>query len=245
MAKAFGKKDKWKLKKKYKIILPENFGSKEMGLVISSDPGNLINRKIKYSLRDITQDKQKQHVNVTFKIYEVKGDRALTVFDTLNVDRKYLMSRIVPGHTVIDQPYIVKLKDADMKLAVNVLTAYKIHTSQKGDMIKRIPVVLDHYKNEGMYNFLELVISGRTNIEIFKNLKIIAPVRRIEIRNMEVMKLIPITKIITSETSATETTSTTPVQENLPSETPQPSDNQQSAEQSTRTPSEQQPTGTA
>ncbi len=258
MAKAFGKKDKWKLKKKYKIILPENFGSKEMGLVISSDPGNLINRKIKYSIRDITQDKQKQHVNVIFKIYEVKGDRALTMFDTLKVDRKYLMSRIIPGHTVIDQPYIVKLKDANMKLAVNVLTAYKIHASQKGDMIKRIPVVLDYYKNEGMHNFLELVISGRTNVEIFKNLKTIAPVRRVEIRNMEVLQLIPITgttetstpetpatETSTPETPATETTSTTPVQENLPSETPHPSNNQQSAEQSTWTPSEQQPTGTA
>ncbi|MDI6730875.1 MAG: hypothetical protein QMD06_04965 [Candidatus Altarchaeum sp.] len=231
MAKVFGKKDKWKLKKKYKIILPENFGSKEMGLVISSDPGNLINRKIKYSIRDIIQDKQKQHVNVTFKICEVKGDRALTVFDALNIDRKYLMSRIIPGHSVIDQPYIVKLKDADLKLAVNVLTAHKIHTSQKGDMIKRIPVVLDHYKEEEMHNFLELVISGRTNVEIFKNLKIIAPIRRVEIRNMAVMKLIPIaktTEISTLETPATETISTTPVQENLPSET-------------TRIPSEQQP----
>ncbi|PKP59646.1 MAG: hypothetical protein CVT88_04970 [Candidatus Altiarchaeales archaeon HGW-Altiarchaeales-1] len=234
MAKAFGKKDKWKLKKKYKIILPEKFGSKEMGLVLSSDPGNLINRKVKYSIRDITQDKQKQHVNVTFKICEVKGDRALTVFDTLKVDRKYLMSRIVPGHTVIDQPFILKLKDADMMVAVNVLTAYKIHTSQKGDMIKRIPVVLNYYKNEGIHNFLELVISGRTNVEIFKNLKTIAPVRRVEIRNMETLKLRPIaetTETITPETPAT------PVQENLPSETPQPSGNQQSAQ----APSEQQP----
>ncbi|OQX20214.1 MAG: hypothetical protein BWK75_05010 [Candidatus Altiarchaeales archaeon A3] len=235
MAKAFGKKDKWKSKKKYKIVIPENFGSKEMGLVVSSDPENLIDRRISYSIRDITQEKQKQHINVTFRIKKVEGDKALTRFDSLSVDRKYLMSRIVPGHTVIDLPFIIKLKDADMKLAMNILTAYKIHSSQKRDMIKKIPVVLAEYKNEGVNNFLELVISGRTNIAIFKNLKTIAPVRRVEIRNMKTLKLRPIAE--TTETITPEGPITL-VQENLPSETPKSSDNKQS----TQTPlSEQQP----
>jgi len=244
MVKAFGKKDKWKSKKKYKVILPEKFGSKEMGLIVSSDPRNLINRKINYSIRDITQDKQKQQINIKFRISEVKGDRALTVFDTLDVDRKYLMSRIVPGHTVIDQPFILKLKDGDMKLAVNVLTAYKIHASQKRDMIKKIPAILDGYKNEGIYNFLELVIAGRANIEIFKNLKTIAPVRRVEIRNMKTVKSRPIAETAeTAETAGTTTSETetpaTPIQENLPSETPAVSDGQQS-QQPAQTPTEQQ-----
>lgn len=237
MARAFRKKDKWKLKKKYKVILPENFGSKEMGLIVSSDPGNLINRRINYTIRDITQDKQKQHLNIAFRVYEVKGDRVLTMFDELNVDRKYLMSRIVPGHTVIDQPYIIKLKDAEIKVAVNVLTAYKIHASQKRDMIKRIPIILDEYKNESVDNFLELVISGDTNTKIFKNLKKIAPIRRVEIRRIKILKRMPMETTETPETPATETktplvettktpvaetTSTTSVQEdvqeNLPSE---------------------------
>ena len=238
MAKAFGKKDKWKLKKKYKIVIPENFGYMEMGLVVSSKPENLIGRKISYSIRDITHEKQKQHINVTFRIKKVEGDKALTMFDSLSVDRKYLMSRIVPGHTLIDQPFIIKLKDADMKLAMNILTAYKVHASQKKDMIKKIPVVLDEYKNEKVNNFLELVISGRTNVAIFKNLKKIAPVRRVEIRNMNVLKLRPTDEPI-AETAEpiTPETPAIPVQENLSSETPLPSDNQQS----TQTPSEQQP----
>lgn len=202
MVKAYGKKDRWKSKKKYKIITPENFGSTEMGLIVSSNPENLIDRRITYSIRDITQEKQKQHINVTFRIKAVDGDKALTRFDALNVDRKYLMSRIVPGHTVIDLPYIVKLKDAEMKLAMNILTAYKIHTAQKRDMIKIIPVVLNSYKKEGINSFLDLVISGRTNVEIFKNLKKIAPIKRVEIREMKTLKLNPIAESAETEVEA-------------------------------------------
>ncbi len=213
MAKTFGKKDKWKLKKKYSVILPENFGSKNMGFIVSSDPKNLINRRITYTIRDIVGDKQKQHINVAFKVEKVDGDRCLTRFDRLSVDRKYLMSRIVPGHTVIDQPFIIKIKDARLRVAVNVLTAYKIHAAQKRDMIKRIPLVLEGYKNEELDKFVNLAIAGNISAEIFKNLKKIAPIRRVEIREMNVKELFQGEKEVMPESKIS------PAQENLPSET--------------------------
>jgi len=213
LAKTFGKKDKWKLKKKYSVILPENFGSKNMGFIVSSDPKNLINRRITYTIRDIVGDKQKQHINVAFKVEKVDGDRCLTRFDRLSVDRKYLMSRIVPGHTVIDQPFIIKIKDARLRVAVNVLTAYKIHAAQKRDMIKRIPLVLEGYKNEELDKFVNLAIAGNISAEIFKNLKKIAPIRRVEIREMNVKELFQGEKEVMPESKIS------PAQENLPSET--------------------------
>lgn len=186
--------DKWKLKKKYRIILPENFGGKDTGIITFGNPKNMVGRRVLLSLRDVNNDKQKQHINLALKVNEIEGDKAKTVFDKLIVSRKYVWSVIQPGKTVIDERYIINVKDAKVILKINILTAYKIKRSQKHDMILRIPKALEKYKQEGFYRFLEYVLAGTVNTEIFKALKSIAPIRRVVIRELKPLELPPIEK---------------------------------------------------
>jgi len=182
------KVDKWKTKKKYRIFLPKNFGERDTGIITIGNEKNMYGRKVLLSLRDIDGDKQKQHINLELKINEIEGDKAKTVFNRLIVDRKYLLSRIQPGKTVIDQRYDFDVKNARVISKINVLTVYKIKSSRKHDIILRIPKVLEKYKNEDFYHFLECVLARKVNAEIFKELRKIVPIQRVEIRELKVAK---------------------------------------------------------
>ena len=97
----------WKQKTLYRIIAPENFESKEVGNTLASDPKNLIGRRIDVSLKELTDDKTKQHLKVILEINDVKEDRALTKFRMFSASQGYLHSNVRKGMSKID--YIGRL----------------------------------------------------------------------------------------------------------------------------------------
>ncbi|MFN3527716.1 MAG: hypothetical protein ACK4YO_01270 [Candidatus Altarchaeaceae archaeon] len=199
MATVARKVDKWKLKKKYRILLPENFGGKDTGLIAFGNDKNMIGRTILLSLRDINGDKQKQHINIELRVKEVEGDKAKTVFNRMIVDRKYIWSRVQVGKTVIDQRYDFFVKDAKVISKINILTVYRIRRSQKHDIILKIPKILERYKDMEFYKFLDYVLAGNVNIEIFRELKKIVPIQRVEIREIKPVEISEIKKETSEE----------------------------------------------
>jgi len=183
--------DSWKTKRKYKIIAPENFENKELGLLISSDPKKLIGRKVVFSLRDLNGDRQKQHLNIILKINDVEGDRAKTVFDSFEVNKKYLISKVHTGSDVIDHVENVEIKDYKVKIKTMVTTTNKVHRSMRRDIVKTISEVLKGYKNTNLNEFIEMVLFGKINMEIFRRAKKICPMGRVEIRSLKPLEALP------------------------------------------------------
>lgn len=183
--------DTWKTKRKYKIIAPENFENKEMGILISSDPKNLIGRKITFSLRDITGDKQKQHLNVVFRVDKVEGDRAKTVFDSFEVNKKYIASKIHTGSKVIDHVENIEIKDYKLRLKTVIITANDVQRSKLRNIRKIVSETLKSYKETNLNEFLEFVLFGKVNTEIFRRAKKICPLGRVEIRYLKPLAPLP------------------------------------------------------
>lgn len=183
--------DSWKTKRKYKILAPENFESKEMGILIASDPKNLIGRKVTYSLRDITGDKQKQHLNVILRVDKVDGDKAKTVFDSFEVNRKYIISKVHTGSKVMDHVENTEIKDYKIRVKTIITTANDVQRSKQKDIIKTISETLKSYKDMNLNEFMELVLFGKVNMEIFRRSKKICPLGRVEIRSLKPLELLP------------------------------------------------------
>ena len=70
--------NKWKTKKWYTIHAPPLFEEKEIGEAVSSDSQLLIGRIVKATLKDITGSYAQDHIQLNFKINDVKGTKATT-----------------------------------------------------------------------------------------------------------------------------------------------------------------------
>jgi len=177
----------WKHKSMYRIIAPENFDSRELGTTLSSDPKKVIGRSIEVSLKDLTDDKSKQHLNVIFEINEVKDDKALTQFKVFQANRGYIYSKVRKGMSKVDYIGKLKLVDSEIKIKIMAVTHQNVKTSQKKEILSRIGKTLDRYKDVNLNDFLQALLFGKLGTEIYHNAKSICPIRRVEIEEVRVV----------------------------------------------------------
>ncbi len=178
----------WKQKLVYTIVAPENFDFKELGDTIAKDPKSLIGRTIDVSLRDMTGDKTKQHLKIIFEINEVKGNKAHTRFRVFNVNPGYLRSRVRKGSSKIDCIHRIDIEpNLGVQVKVMAVTHQNIKTSRGRDITAKISEILDNYKNTKLDDFIQSTLFGKLGTEIYREVKKIAPVRRVEIEQVRVL----------------------------------------------------------
>jgi len=178
----------WKQKSIYTIVAPENFDFRELGDTIANNPENLIGRTIDVSLRDITGDKTKQHLKIVFEINEVKDKKAYTRFKVFNVNPGYLRSRVRKGTSKIDCIHRIDIEpNLRVQVKVMAVTHQNIKTSRVRDITAKISEILDKYKNTKLDDFIQSTLFGKLGTEIYREIKKIAPVRRVEIEQVKVL----------------------------------------------------------
>ncbi|MBN2014644.1 MAG: hypothetical protein JW778_05645 [Candidatus Altiarchaeota archaeon] len=178
----------WKQKQKYMIVAPENFDLHELGETFSKDSESLIGRTIDVSLKDLTGDKTKQHLKLVFEIKEVKGNKAHTGFKEFNVNPGYLRSKVRKGSTKID--YVKRMEiepNKRIQIKVVAVTHETVQTSRDKDMRAKITEILDRYKNTKLDEFVQSTLFGKLGTEIYREIKKIAPIRRVEIEQVRVI----------------------------------------------------------
>lgn len=178
----------WKQKQKYSIVAPENFDQKEIGDTIAKDPKSLKGRTMDVSLRDLTGDKTKQYLKLIFEIKEVKGNKAHTDFKEFNVNPGYLRSKVRKGSSKID--YVQRIEiESDKKIQIKIVTVthQTVQASRDRDIRIKISEILDRYKNTKLDDFVQATLFGKLGTEIYREIKKIAPVRRVEIEQVKVI----------------------------------------------------------
>ncbi len=178
----------WKQKSTYTIVAPENFGLHEMGETMAKDPQSLTGRTIDVSLRDLAGDKTKQHLKLIFEITGVSANKANTKFKAFNVNYGYLRSKVRKGSSKIDYINRVEL-DSDKKVQIKIVTVTHgmVNTSRGKEMRSKIDEILDKYKNAKLDDFVQSALFGKLGTEIYREIKKIAPVRRVEIEQVKVL----------------------------------------------------------
>jgi small subunit ribosomal protein S3Ae len=178
----------WKQKSGYVIVAPETFEFRELGDTLAKDPGHLQGRTIEVSMKDLTEDKTKQHLKVTFEITGVAGNKANTKFKKFDVNPGYLRSKVRKGATKID--YIKRmLIDSDKKAQIKIVTITNsaVQESRAKEIRAKITELLDKYKETKVDEFVQSTLFGKLGTEVYREIKKIAPIRRVEIEQLRIL----------------------------------------------------------
>jgi len=179
--------DKWKMKKTYDVMAPAIFNKTIVGQVVAEDPKMLVGRTINTALGTILNSNQ-HHIKIKLKIVNVNGFQAETEIIEIEVARGYLSSQVGENATIID--YVVDVpvtKEHGLRVKVAIFSKDKIHRDQKKQLTKLCKeTALNVAKKQDLGQILQEFIFGKVGSQIFNKGKKIVPLRRVEIRKVEV-----------------------------------------------------------
>ena len=183
-------RDKWREKTWYQILAPEYFESKEIGNSPSGTPEQLVGRTVQPTLYDITGNFDQIHVKLKFKVMEVIGQQAKTVFHGHEWSSDYLRGLVRRGTSRIDWigPILTK-DDYLMRISVIVFTTTRAKTSQEHSVRQAVErVIRTHAKKHVFDELVTKVVLGDLATEVREEVKGILPIRECEIRKSKVLK---------------------------------------------------------
>jgi small subunit ribosomal protein S3Ae len=173
----------WKAKSWYKVYTPDIFGKTFMGDTIANDPESVVGRIMQTTLGEIINDYSRQNVKMKFRVATVTGDAAYTEFVGHELTRDYLRSMVKRRTSRIDSHVPVLTKDGKTaELTVTCYTLTRANLSQthaiRGILFARV----QELTKEGDFNaLLNGIVSGEISKELFKSVKPLFPIRRVEI----------------------------------------------------------------
>ena len=184
-------KDKWTLKKWFTLIAPEYFGMAEVGMTPADDENKLLNRSVEITLAELTNDysNQNPYKKLIFRVNKVAGENAYTKFYRFELTRDYMNSltrrRTSKIEDVIDittsDGYVLRVKPV-------TFTIKRCRTSQKRAIRAIMRDIVLQSADKNFVQFLQECVLGKIPSEIYKNAKKIYPLRRVEIKKIELLK---------------------------------------------------------
>ena len=180
--------DKWKTKSWYSIIAPDMFENKEVGQVPADDDTKLKDRIIRVSLGDMTGDMSQAYTMLMFRVSEVKGKSAFTKLIGHELSPSYLRSLVRRRRDVIHDVVDVETKDGvKIRVKSSLYTARKASSPAKTAVRNAARVeVTARAKEMDFQTFEQEIIFGKFSSRIYKAVKRILPIKRVEVRKTEV-----------------------------------------------------------
>lgn len=155
------------------------------------DDEHLMNRIIKIPLKDITRDLSHVYTTVKLRVSEIKGKTAYAKFIGHEVSREYLHALVRRRMDALNVVVWVASKDGvEFKIKAVVLTAVSCSDRQKNALrVALLQGVKEMASSKEFGQFIYDTLFGKTSAELFKSLKKIAPVKRVEIRKTELKEV--------------------------------------------------------
>jgi small subunit ribosomal protein S3Ae len=173
----------WKAKSWYKVYTPENLGKAYLGDTIANDAESVVGRVMQTTLGEIMNDYSRQNVKMKFRIAEVAGDSAYTEFIGHELTRDYLRSLVKRRTSRIDSHIPITTKDGKkVELTVVCYTLSRANLSQVHSIRGIITRNVLATATEGdLAALINGIITGEISKELFKELKLVFPIRRVEV----------------------------------------------------------------
>ena len=178
----------WKSKKIYAIVAPENFDYQEVGETLASEPDKLIGRTVNISLGELMGDRSKNYMNLLFEVSEVKGDKAHTKFKKFFIPEGYLRSKVRKRTDKIDYQKDIGFGEKKVRVKIMVLSRHRISDVQQVEIKKRIATVLSEHSNVEADKFVQQTLFGKLGTEIYKRIKTVCPILRVEVYEIGILK---------------------------------------------------------
>ena len=173
----------WKAKGWFKVHVPENLGKAYIGDTIANDPESVIGRIMQATLGEITNDYAKQHIKMLFKISSVTGDAAYTEFVGHEVTRDYLRGLIKRRSTRVD--CLVPIVTKDQKKVRLTISCYTLARANVGQIHAIRNAITANVQAQAaawdLNTLVTVIVNGEISRDLFKVVKLLYPVRRIEV----------------------------------------------------------------
>jgi small subunit ribosomal protein S3Ae len=183
------KADSRKAKLWYKVVSPEMFGRSPFGETIANDPERIVGRIVETTLGDLTNNFSKQNTKLKFRVDRVAGDSAYTKFLGHEMTSDYLRSlvkrRTSSIYAIVDvtttDGYQVRVKPS----CVTVKRARANQVKSIRELSKK--VILERSKSLDLNQLIQDAVGGKISLDIYKEAKMIYPLRRVEVRKTEIV----------------------------------------------------------
>jgi small subunit ribosomal protein S3Ae len=177
-------KDKWRDKKWYNVISPPYFGGVDLGAIPADDPSKLLGRIVDGTLYDITNDFAHQYLKLYFRIENIEGKTAQTIFKGHEYSRDYLRSLVRRRTTRVDGIFNIMTKDNyGLTLAASVFTLSRIKTSQEHEIRTIMSKIIKEKSSTLTFDqFVQELVLGKIASDIYNESKKISPLRHVGVR---------------------------------------------------------------
>jgi small subunit ribosomal protein S3Ae len=178
-----------KVKQWYKVVSPEMFGRAPVGETMANDPEKVVGRVIETTLGDLTNNFSKQNTKLRFRVDRVAGDAAYTRFIGHEMTTDYIRSLVKRRTSRIDSIVDITTSDGyEVRVKSSCFTVKRARANQVKS-IREISqrVVIDKATGLDLNQLIQEVVLGKLSLEIYKEAKVVYPLRRVEVRKTEIM----------------------------------------------------------
>ncbi|MCL2147975.1 MAG: 30S ribosomal protein S3ae [Methanomassiliicoccaceae archaeon] len=184
-------KDKWKAKEWYNVHAPKMFNEMVIGETPAADPALLIGRTAEVTVQDLTGDFAKMHIKLKFKITGTDGHEAKTTFIGHDLTSDYVRRLTRRKKTKTDHVVdVVTFDHYHVRIKTMSIAERRIQSSQEEGMRQIIGVTLVQMAEKmTLSDIVKNVISGELAKDISKACRVVIPIKRLEIRKTEVVKV--------------------------------------------------------
>jgi small subunit ribosomal protein S3Ae len=183
------KADSRKAKQWYKVISPEMFGRSPVGETVAYDPEKVVGRIIETTLGDLTNNFSKQNTKLKFRVDRVAGDSAYTKFVGHEMTTDYIRSLVKRRTSRIDSIIDVATTDGyQVRVKPSCFTVKRARANQVKS-IREISrnVIIEKAKGLDLNQLIQDVVNGKLSLDIYKEAKMVYPLRRVEVRKTQIM----------------------------------------------------------
>jgi small subunit ribosomal protein S3Ae len=183
------KADSRKAKQWYKVISPEMFGRSPVGETVAYDPERVVGRIIETTLGDLTNNFSKQNTKLRFRVDRVAGDSAYTKFVGHEMTTDYIRSLVKRRTSRIDSIIDVATTDGyQVRVKPSCFTVKRARANQVKS-IREISrnVIIEKAKGLDLNQLIQDVVNGKLSLDIYKEAKMVYPLRRVEVRKTQIM----------------------------------------------------------
>ncbi|MEK6954830.1 MAG: hypothetical protein AABX01_07500 [Candidatus Micrarchaeota archaeon] len=176
--------DNWKAKSWYAVRAPKFLGEVEVAQVIAVDDEHLMDRIIIIPLKDVTRDISHTYVNIKLRITEIKGKTAFTKFIGHEVSREFIHAMVRRMNDALNVVFEAKSRDG-VDFTIKAVAVTGISCSDRQKTILRNLIVKELKEKVAGKDFGQFIydtLYGKSAAELFKILKKIVPIKRVELR---------------------------------------------------------------
>ncbi|MAG52857.1 MAG: hypothetical protein CMH62_02745 [Nanoarchaeota archaeon] len=176
------KKKRW-----FTILSTSYFNNTEIGQTTVAESSSLIGKNVCISLMNLTQDIKAQNTKITFKIKEVKDEKALTELVKYEIVPSSLKRMVHKDKEKIDDSFKLKTKDnIDIKIKPFLVTKSSTKRSVLTSLRKKtIELLTNSIKNTTYEGVLENIIRFKIQSTLRKELTKVYPLSHFHIRKLE------------------------------------------------------------